>query len=146
MGVADCLYLGCDLLATHHIHQLERPPCRLVHHSPEHRRHLGPGPQIPRAVVHLDCCRRGHQYSLFLQGDSLQGLALCSLRGHRHHGMVQVETTHEQIVIKNEPKLMTRLICRSGKSATPTSFFNFFNLKRIVCAQKILNCYFLILN
>ena len=41
---------------------------------------------------------------------------------------------------------MTRLICRSGKSTAPTFVFYFFNLKRIVCAQKILNCYFLILN
>ena len=29
------------------------------------------------------------------------------------------------------------LICRSGKSAAPAFYFNFFNLKRIVCVQKI---------
>ena len=31
------------------------------------------------------------------------------------------------------------LICRSGKSATPTIVFKFFNLKKFVCAQKIAN-------
>ena len=33
------------------------------------------------------------------------------------------------------------MICRSGKSATPTFFFSFFNLKRIVCAQNIAKCH-----
>ena len=39
-----------------------------------------------------------------------------------------------------------KLICRSGKNVTPILIFNFFNLKRIVCAQKIANCHLPIRN
>ena len=58
-------------------------------------RYLGIGTQVSGTMVHLDCCRCGYLRPVFLQGHSLQGIPLCTLRGDCRIGISQVEANDE---------------------------------------------------